>query len=322
MADRHHVTNAVILLLVVFSFVTAPTSLIAQQIETPAERSTRGTVGIISGSINGTYIHIASDLAAVLDDGNNLRILPIVGKGSLQNIKDILFLKGVDIGIVQSDVFAFVKREQIFPRIDRKIHYITKLYNEEIHLLARGNIETVQDLKGRNVNFGLRGSGTNFTAKIVFDVLRIEVNPEFLDQALALERLKSGEISALVYVAGKPTKLFQDVTLKHDVHFIPLVHSAELLQTYLPSWLTHDDYPHLIPSGKSVDTLAVGAVMAVYNFKPGSVRYGKVTRFIDSFIFHFTKFLEPPRHAKWQEVNLWAEVPGWTRFSYAESVLE
>src|SRR3954463_13634208 len=59
------------------------------------------TVTLISGTIGGTYVQFGADLASVLDDGNKLRVLPIVGRGSVQSVADILFLHGVDLGIVR-----------------------------------------------------------------------------------------------------------------------------------------------------------------------------------------------------------------------------
>src|SRR5690606_36756254 len=95
-----------------------------------------GTVGVITGGITGTYVRITADLAAVLDDGNELRILPIVGKGWVQNIADMLYLNGIDIGILQSDELEYAKTEGLFGNIENRIRYITKLYNEEFHLVA------------------------------------------------------------------------------------------------------------------------------------------------------------------------------------------
>ena len=79
-----------------------------------------GTVGVIAGGVDGTYIRIAADLAAVLDDGVRLRVIPIIGKGSLQNLSDIMFLRGIDIGIVQSDVLAFAQRQRLFPALEQR----------------------------------------------------------------------------------------------------------------------------------------------------------------------------------------------------------
>ncbi|HKG99778.1 MAG TPA: TRAP transporter substrate-binding protein, partial [Bradyrhizobium sp.] len=44
------------------------------------------TVTLISGTIGGTYVQFGADLASVLDDGNKLRVLPIVGRGSVQSV--------------------------------------------------------------------------------------------------------------------------------------------------------------------------------------------------------------------------------------------
>lgn len=292
-----------------------------ESIERLRRQANENTVGIISGGVAGTYVRIASDLAAVLDDPAKLRVLAIIGKGSVQNINDVLYLRGIDIGIVQSDVFAYARRQNLHPGIDKRVHFITKLYNEEIHLLARSEHRTVQDLAGKKVNFDNRGSGTFLTASVVFESLGVKVEPTTFDQALALEKLKTGEIGALVYVAGKPTTLFRDLRSEDGLHLMPIPLTPTMLETYLPSRFTADDYPRLVPTGGAVDTLAVGAVMAVYNWEPGTDRFNKVVRFIDAFFGRFDEFKRPPRHAKWQEVNLAAQVPGWTRFKPAEDWL-
>ena len=292
-----------------------------ESIERLRRQSNENTVGIISGGVAGTYIRVASDLASVLDDPAKLRVLAIIGKGSLQNINDVLYLRGVDIGIVQSDVFAYVKRQSLHPGIDKRVHFITKLYNEEIHLLARSEFRSVQDLAGKKVNFDNRGSGTFLTASVVFETLGVKVEPTTFDQALALEKLKTGEIAALLYVAGKPTTLFRDLRSEDGLHLMPIPLTPTMLETYLPSQFTAEDYPRLVPTGQTIETLAVGAVMAVYNWEFGTDRYNKVVRFVDAFFSRFDDFKRPPRHAKWQEVNLTAQVPGWTRFKPAEDWL-
>lgn len=286
------------------------------------DRVNRGTVGLISGGVNGTYIRIAADLANVLDHGDDLRILPIVGKGSVQNITDILYLRGTDIGIVQSDVLAYMKNAGIHPTIDRRIRYITKLYNEEFHVLAAGGIDSIQDLTGKKVNFGPEGSGTHMTATTVFNMLNIDVEPVTGDYALALENLIRGDIAAMVYVAGKPTDIFSKIERDSGLRFVAVPLTAELMETYLPSSLTQIDYPNLVAEGENVETIAIGAVMAVYNWTPDQDRYAKVARFVEAFFNNFEEFLKPPRHQKWQEVNLAAVVPGWTRFQAAQEWLD
>src|SRR5512132_3568485 len=282
----------------------------------------QGTVAIISGGVNGTYIRIASDRAAVLDKGDQLRILPIIGKGSVQNITDLLYLRGIDIGIVQSDVLSFIRKENLHPNIAQRLRYVTKLYNEEVHILAGEDIGQLSELADKKVNVDVAGSGTAMTASTLFDALGLKIETTNFDQALALEKVKNGEIAAMVYVAGKPTDLFRNIEAGANLHFVPVPLAADLLQTYLPSSLTHGDYPGLIPDGQSADTIAVGAVMAVYNWDPNSERYKRVAAFVDAFFDGFGGFLKAPRHPKWQEVNLATELPGWTRFQPAQDWLD
>jgi len=288
--------------------------------ESLRERTNTGTIGLISGGVEGTYIRIAADLAAVLD-GPELRILPIVGKGSVQNTLDVMFLRGVDIGIVQSDVLAYLKRDRTVPGVEKSMQYIAKLYNEELHLLGGKGIANLADLAGKKVNVDVKGSGTFITASLMFERLGIAIEATNFDQALALEKLRTGEIAALAYVAGRPTRLFRDVKAEDGLRFIAVPTTDSLLDVYLPAVLESTDYPGLIAAGESVETIAVGAVMAVYGWPRGSDRYQKVSRFVDAFFNRFPEFAQAPRHAKWKEVNLAARLPGWTRFAAAENWL-
>ncbi len=287
--------------------------------EAAKERANRGAVGIVSGGVDGTYVRIAADLASVLD-GPELRVLPTLGKGSLQNLSDLLYLRGVDIAIVQHDALTYARRERLILS-DRAIAYIAKLYNEEFHLLAAAGIDSIADLAGKRVNLDTRGSGTFLTGTLLFNLLKIPVQPVHDDQQLALEKLRRGEIAAIAYVAGKPTRLFRDIAPADGVHFLPVPLAASLIETYLPARLSREDYPQLIADDAGVETIAVGAVMAVYNWAPETERHRRVKRFVDAFFADFGKFLAAPRHPKWKEVNLAAEVPGWHRFDVADQWL-
>src|SRR6266849_10254492 len=100
-----------------------------------ADRLNANTVTLISGTIGGTYVQFGADLASALDDGDNLRVLPIVGRGSVQSVADILFLKGVDVGIVRSDTLDYLEKKGYANNIKKQFAYIIKLYNEEMHVI-------------------------------------------------------------------------------------------------------------------------------------------------------------------------------------------
>ncbi len=286
----------------------------------PAERMNAGVVSVISGGVTGTYVRIAAEMANVLDDGDRLRVLPMIGRGSAQNIRDLLFLRGVDVGIVQMDA-----REALGPEAGeskRQLQYIARLYNEEVHVVSRREIGDLRALQGRKVNIDVPGSGTNLTARTIFE--RLGVKPDFvtLDQGAAFERLKAGEIDAAVFVSGRPVRVVADLPADGRLKLLPIPFENALAELYLPARLSSDDYPAVVQKGGSVETLAVGSILAVYGWPTGSDRYKRVERFVEAFFSRFDEFLKPGRHPKWQEVNLTAEVPGWTRFKAAQDWLD
>ena len=281
----------------------------------------RSTLGLLTGGIDSTSLEMAADLARTLNKGSELRIIPMAGESSIQNVMDLLYLKGADLAVIQSDVLAQLKRTKRVPGIEERIQYITKLHSEEFHVLSRMKYLCLADLAGRKVNFGLEGSGTALTAEAVFGALQVKVQPLYLDQPTAIEKLKSGEIDAAVLVSGKPSPAFEKIRYTDRVHFLDVEFGEPLQKDYLPAIMTHDDYPDLIATNETVGTIAVSAVLAVVNVKRGTEQYAKVSRFVESFFANLDKLRQPPRHPKWQEVNPALPLTGWVRFSTAQDWL-
>jgi TRAP transporter TAXI family solute receptor len=279
------------------------------------ERLNQNTVAIVSGNPNGTYLQVAYDLSAVLDDADRLRVLPVVGKGGAQNIRDVLFLKGVDMGIAQSTDLTRLKRE--LPGEAGKLVYLTKLYNEEVHVLARGEIRTLKDLEGKAVNFSDIGGGTQFVARELFEKSGVNVREVNMGQADAIEKMRNGEVSATVFVAGKPGTAFAKAPRDIGLHFLPVRYGAEFEESYYPAALEAADYPGLIGPGERVETIAVGAVLIAFNWPAKTDRYRRLETFVEAFFSKFDGFQAAPRHPKWREVNLATDVPGWRRFEPA-----
>lgn len=279
------------------------------------------TIRVIGGPLTGTTLALAADLAEVLDAGSKLRVLPIVGKGSMQNIADLMQMHGIDVAIAQSDILAYAQRRHMYPSIAQSIQYITKLYDGEVHVLVSKEIKSLAELAHKRVNCDVSGGGTSITGPLMFETLGIPVEITSFDQDLALEKLKQGEIAAAVWLVGKPAKLFSGIAASDNLHFLTVAATPELLANYLPSQLTHAAYPTLVAENSPVDTIAVGYVMATYAWKPNNENYRRLSRFVTAFFEQFDEFRRPPRHSKWQEVSLGADVPGWTRFPPAQEWL-
>ena len=277
-----------------------------------------GTVGMLAGDVDSTGLRIASDLARVLDNGNELRIIPMAGKGSIQNINDLFTLKPVDIAIVQSDVLTRFARISRQPGLQSHLQYVAKLYSEEFHVLSRMQFLCLQDLSGRRVSFGPKDSGMAITAETVFEANGIAVNPLYLDHDDAIGRLSRGELDALVYVGGKPSPAFDKITHKDKVHFLDVEYLAALQANYLPAIITAEDYPGLVAPNESVGTIAVSTVMAVHSLPPQSERFRILSRFTERFFASIDKFKTGNYSPKWREIDIRAPLRGWQRFQPAE----
>ena len=280
------------------------------------------TVTLITGTIGGTYVQIGADLASLLDNGNQLRVLPIVGRGSVQSVADILFLQGVDLGIVRADTLDYLEKKGFAKDIKKQFTYVTKLYNEEMTVIAPKSVQNLKDLAGKTVSVDLPNGGTFVTALTVFERLGLKANFVYIEQRIAMEKLKKGEVDAVIVVGGKPYKSVSNFANDGRFHLVTVDYDQPLQGDYLPARLTSKDYPNLIGEGESVDTIAVPAVLAAYNWPQNTERYRKLTLFVDAFFSKFPAFQKPPFHPKWKEVSLSAPLPGWQRLPYAKTWLD
>ena len=255
----------------------------------------------------------------MVDDGDNLRVLPIVGRGVAQNVKDVMFLRGVDMGITQANVLKhYAKTGELGSDFVGQVVYVAKLFNEEVHIVVRPDVTDIKQLKGKVVNLGEPGSGTAITGRLLLDDLAINVQESHLADADAIEKLKSGDIAAAMFMAGKPAPVM--AWLKGSgLKVLPIPYAKILEDAYYPATLTHDDYPDLIAEGQSVDTVSVCAVLVAFNWSGDNVRYRKVAKFVDAFFSKFDELQKPPRHPKWREVNFAATLEGWHRSPAAQA---
>jgi TRAP-type uncharacterized transport system substrate-binding protein len=284
-------------------------------------RKNNWTVGVAGGQLSGTYMTFANELAEVLDDGDNLRVLPIVTYGAASNLDDLLYLRNVDVAVTQADVFEYFRTQRKISNLEHRVNYLIRLPVSEMHVLARSDIRSIEDLRGKKVSFGPAGSASSLTGTIVFQRLGVQVEQVLYDNPTALQKLKTGELAALVRVIGKPIDFFAKIPADSGLHFVPIPFSKAFADYYTVGELTNKEYPALVPVAQPVDTIAAPAVLAVFNWSKGSDRYRRIERFVERLFTKWDQFREPPRHPKWRDVNLAATVPGWSRWAVAEEML-
>src|ERR1700681_1956949 len=220
-------------------------------------------VTVVVSGISCTCARFTEDIRNVVNDlgPDGIRVLPVLGVGGLQNVNDVLFLKNIDMGVVDEDNLRLLKKKDpvLYANVEQRIQYITKLYNSEFQVLARNDIKSYDDLRGKKVNSNLKDSQTEVTADTVFNALKIQVQRSYYDNDEAMKRLISGELSAMIILTGAPQVTMSKVKKEDGVHFLPLDREtlpnhdlSELFATYLPADITHEHYPNLIAEGTTV----------------------------------------------------------------------
>jgi len=137
-----------------------------------------GLVGVVlaTEAEKPTLFGVA-DFFGSLEQNDSLRVFQIEGKGSSQNVIELGFARGVDAAIIQSDVLDSIRHKPPYPGIDNYLQYVATLYDKQIHVLASSDVRSIDDLKGKKVNFGPSKSDNVLTATNVFHNLKIDVEP-------------------------------------------------------------------------------------------------------------------------------------------------
>jgi TRAP-type uncharacterized transport system substrate-binding protein len=277
------------------------------------------TIGLAGGLIEGAPIRLASEMARVVSDGGTVQVLPVVTRGPTENVNDLLYLKGIDAAIINSDSLEEYKAQ--VPQIQQRISYILSLFPSELHIFVRPEIHSLADLAGKKVNFNTVGTAAAYSGPLIFSRLNIEVDKQFIPHPVALEQLKRGEIAAVVFVTSKPVDAFVKTKWEDGFKFLPVEFGPKFQDYYLASSLEASDYPNLIPKGERIATIAVPTILASFNWKPDTSRYERVARFVDELFSRIDKLRAPGFDAKWKDVSLSTAVPGLERFKAAQDWL-
>jgi TRAP-type uncharacterized transport system substrate-binding protein len=284
------------------------------------ERLNAGTVGLAGGLLEGAPIHFATDIARVVNDSGVTHILPIVTRGPTENVNDLLYLKGIDAAIINSDSLEEYKSQ--VPQIQQRITYILSLFPSELHIFVRPEIQSLQDLVGKKVNFNTQGTAAAYSGPLIFSRLGINVEKMFIPHPLALEQMRRGEIASVVFVTSKPVDAFARGKWEEGFKFLPVEYGSQFEDYYLPSYLDSTDYPNLVAKSERIATIAVPTILAAFNWRPGSDRYRRVARFVDELYSGVDKLKTPGFDPKWKDVNLSTKVPGLERFQAAQEWLD
>jgi TRAP transporter TAXI family solute receptor len=283
------------------------------------QKANENILMFLGGAVGGPWMQMAQEVANVVADGDNLRILPLAGEGSRANLRDVLLLRGIDLGMVRFEVLNGAKATGAFgPNLERRITYIAPLQVDMIQLVARAEIGSLKDLIGKKVNIYPKGSVVTPVLKalgIEFD----EVNVSFAE---SFELMRAGKVFASACFCAVPIPAFRTLTADLGFRLVEIPYSETIDESYLPASMTNETYPNLIPPGARVQTIGASVVLISYNWPPGTERYKRIEKFVDAFFSNFDKLRQPSRHPAWRDVNISASLRGWQRFAAAQQWLD
>jgi TRAP-type uncharacterized transport system substrate-binding protein len=284
------------------------------------ERINAWTVGLAGGLIEGAPLRLAAEIARVVNEEDKLHVIPIVTRGATENVNSLLYLRGVDAAIINTDALDEYKAQ--VPLVERRIVYILSLFPSELHIFVRPEIGSLEDLRGKKVNFNTQGTAAAYSGPLIFSRLNLNVEKLFIPHQVALEQMKRGEVSAVVFVTSKPVDAFLKGRWDPGFKFVPVEYDAKFEDYYLPSSIDAADYPNLVPKGERIATIAVPTILAAYNWPQQSDRYQRVARLVDHLFGRLDRLQSPGFDPKWKDVNLRARVPSLERFKAAQDWLE
>ncbi|MFT5727440.1 MAG: TRAP transporter TAXI family solute receptor [Desulforhopalus sp.] len=275
----------------------------------PAKAAT--PMGLMTGGLQGTYYQFGLNLKELMKN-NGIDLTVLNSNGSVSNVYAVYKRPGTQMGIVQSDVLAFVakvEKDPVLKKIAQKMRMVFPLYNEEIHLVGNKDVTSFDELQGKNVAIGKEGSGTYLTAKLLFKVSGIQpANMINIGTADALTKLKEGKVDAMFYVAGYPVKLFtEQISASDNLHVVPIENKA-IVDFYPESEIPGSTYSW---QTESVNSVAVKAVLVSYNFR--NTQCKNVGRF-RVLLKNNLEWLKKNGHPKWRSVDLDYPLKGWEQY--------
>ncbi len=277
-------------------------------------------VQLIGGAAIGTYTKLIDDMATVLRAfvPDMPHVLPVISTGGLEQIYYAVHLDNIGGGLMSGVVLDVVRRGGWLPEVTERLTYVTQLYQEEVHIIAKGSLNSVFDLNGRTVNTGPLNSGTDLIARRLFELL--DINPVYDDRptAAALQGVTQGDPEAVVFIAGKPVIAVQNLKSSDDLRLLHLpwnIGTARHLadSDFRPAFFQHNDYPNLVPPDTKVPTVGSAVYLMTKNGPTNPALQRLVSGFTTSLLQNLSVLQKESSITKWRDADLIARLPHFRR---------
>jgi uncharacterized protein len=307
---------------VCISSITGTGALAQDAQKATRDKLNENTVFVAGGTTGATYNALANDISLVLSD-ENLRVVAVSTSNAVQNVRDLVYLRSIDVAFTKLDVLnRLLASGELGADLKRQVVYIAPLTTEEFHILARPEINGLQDLKGKKVGFHTKGGSGAQLAKEIFDMLGLNVEASHAPQPEAIAKMRAKELDATLIIAPKGVSAYLEVKPEEGFRFIDVPYLPAMEAVFLPANIMHEDYPNLIAKDAKVNTIAVYTILVTLNWPKGSMRYNRNAKFVEALFSKHDRFLKAPWQKSWKDVNFAGKVPGWQRFVPAQEWLD
>lgn len=310
---KHALMAAALLSCVALAGVISPVPAVVSS--SAADRSTelnRNTIGLMAATPE--LRDVAVSIANAVDHEGGLRILPVNGKGPIQTLTDLLYLRGIDAALLPSDAVAYATRNSLHPDLRERIAYLIKFASVPVVIVARDDNTSIDDLAGKRVAHDRTGSASFIAAHMVLGGLEQPFSSQQMEPDAVLQALRDGTADAAVFSGLDTADLLAGVRPADRLRILAIPYDEAQADAYLPALLTAKDYPGLIKE-EPVETLASALVLAVIKWPNKSPQLQRIKRFSDTLMNSLEK-------SSGKTLNLAATAPGLDRYVVAEQWLE
>jgi uncharacterized protein len=278
-----------------------------------AQKLNESTVGLMASQAE--QMTDALKIADAIDYTDSLRVLPMIGRGGLQSISDLLFLRGVDVAMLSSDSLAYVKKHELYSAEAKKISYLAKLANTNVIVVAKKQFPNLESLEGKRVASGRANSDEFVASDLIFGTFGVNYERVSMSGKAALDGLTDGSIDAAIFVGADSYPLLASVKAESGLRVLSISLNENLEAAYSPAILTNAELPGLISEEAPVETVAAATVLAVFDWPNKSERFFKLKKFNAALFKNYFASLDPEHRT-----NFSAAVPGWKPYITAKEL--
>jgi len=296
-----------------------------------ASQVNNNTIGLVF-SADELFNEAINDLDREVDAHANIRLVPVLGKNDVQNVFDLLYLRGVDGAVFRADALEYVKRRGNFPTVGNVVNAMVAIHRDKILVIGNKEINSFPDLDGKKVAVGAYASGEFITGTVLSDLYDITIEPVHASIDESLELLSNGEVAAMVFLLTSEAERLSSrldapaLNALRDfeaegVHIVSLPGNSDIQAVYQPATIRSADLPNLIEDGEEVDTFGVDTVLGAYRWRRNNPRYAKTARFVDAFIESIHHLNTGKYKDFWGELDITAPVHGMLSLGVVSDVL-